>query len=157
MKKIYFLIAIMAVVMFTSSALSTDRFGSRPGSTAAPIALTDNGKSVRLADNRGRYVLLSFWQSSYRLVFTLPGTPGKQGHRLIFVDEDTDIAAEAGAMAPQCRAFTRSALGIFGKHNVDFPRYEPHDDPLGLDDVLRLIINELGTYSRMCTQTDRRI
>ena len=118
---------------------------------------TRGGAMVQLTLSRGAAGRARIKDGSYRLVFTLPGTPGKQGHRLIFVDEDTDIAAEAGAMAPQCRAFTRSALGIFGKHNVDFPRYEPHDDPLGLDDVLRLIINELGTYSRMCTQTDRRI
>ena len=59
----------------------------------------------------------------YRLVFTLPGQTGKRAHRLIFVDENTDISAAAGQWAGQCRAFTVSALTVFNRDNTAFPRY----------------------------------
>lgn len=59
----------------------------------------------------------------YRLVFTLPGQPGRRADRLIFVDPDTDIAARTGAMAGPCRAFVSNAVRTFDRHNTNVPRH----------------------------------
>lgn len=63
--------------------------------------------------------------ADYRLVFSVPGRPGSQPYRLVFIDEDTDISSAVGSMAPQCRAFAASALRLFDNSNTSFPRY-PH-------------------------------
>ena len=59
----------------------------------------------------------------YRLVFTIPGQPGRRSDRLIFVDPDTDIAASAGGMAGQCRAFVSNATRTFDRHNTNVSRH----------------------------------
>ena len=59
----------------------------------------------------------------YRLVFTIPGQPGRRSDRLIFVDPDTDIAASAGGMAGQCRAFVANATRTFDRHNTNVSRH----------------------------------
>ena len=59
----------------------------------------------------------------YRLVYTLPGQPGRRADRLIFVDPDTDIAARTGAMAGPCRAFVSNAVRTFDRHNTNVPRH----------------------------------
>lgn len=59
----------------------------------------------------------------YRLVFTIPGQPGRRSDRLIFVDPDTDIAASAGGMSGQCRAFVANATRTFDRHNTNVSRH----------------------------------
>ena len=59
----------------------------------------------------------------YRLVFTIPGQPGRRSDRLIFVDPDTDIEASAGGMAGQCRAFVSNATRTFDRHNTNVSRH----------------------------------
>ena len=59
----------------------------------------------------------------YRLVFTIPGQPGRRSDRLIFVDPDTDIAASAGGMSGQCRAFVSNATRTFDRHNTNVSRH----------------------------------
>lgn len=59
----------------------------------------------------------------YRLVFTIPGQPGRRSDRLIFVDPDTDIAASAGGMSDQCRAFVANATRTFDRHNTNVSRH----------------------------------
>lgn len=60
---------------------------------------------------------------SYRLVYTLPGQPGKRTDKLIFVDTDTDITTRAGDMAPRCRAFVTNAVRTFDRHNTNVKRF----------------------------------
>ena len=59
----------------------------------------------------------------YRLVFTIPGQPGRRSDRLIFVDPDTDIAASAGGMSGQCRAFVANATRTLDRHNTNVSRH----------------------------------
>ena len=59
----------------------------------------------------------------YRLVFTIPGQPGRRSDRLIFVDPDTDIAASAGGMSGQCRAFVANATRTFDRYNTNVSRH----------------------------------
>lgn len=59
----------------------------------------------------------------YRLIFTIPGQPGRRSDRLIFVDPDTDIAASAGGMSGQCRAFVANATRTFDRHNTNVSRH----------------------------------
>lgn len=110
---------------------------------------TRGGAVVKLTLYRDQEGKAKIKDSCYRLVFTLAGTAGKQGHRLIYVDPDTDIASEAGAMAHQCTAFVKSAVAIFDKHNVNFDRYEPGNEIPYLREMMRTIFDEINSYQRI--------
>lgn len=84
---------------------------------------TRGGAVVRLHLSRDERGEARIDDAQYRLVFTLPGQPGKRADRLIFVDENTDISAAAGERAAQCRAFVTNAVRAFDKHNRDVPRW----------------------------------
>lgn len=53
----------------------------------------------------------------YRLLFTVPGTIGKNNYRVIDADSCCDIRWKQ-----HCDAFVNSALAIFSRHNVNVPR-----------------------------------
>lgn len=53
---------------------------------------------------------------SYRLVFIIPGTPGKTNYRVLPAEN------VSGTWLGHCKAFTTAARSIFSRHNINVPR-----------------------------------
>lgn len=89
---------------------------------------------MRTTDTRGAAMLRTYLSrdkqgkarvdsAEYRLIYTVPGTSPQNNYRLVFIDENTDIAAATGARAASCRAFVTNATRIFNTHNIEVPRH----------------------------------
>jgi thiol-disulfide isomerase/thioredoxin len=63
MKKTFWIIAFLSVLLTTTSGFNDSRFGVMPGNIAPKIELQNGFSTVELSHCRGKYVLLSFWSS----------------------------------------------------------------------------------------------
>lgn len=102
------------VVYSLGNFISSMRTTDTRGGALAKVKLS------RDADGRARVA-----DATYRMVYTIPGIPGKRNHHLIFIDPETDFRSAAGALAPNAKTFNTNALRIFDKYNKDVPRYQP--------------------------------
>lgn len=84
---------------------------------------TRGGAMVKVRLTRDAHGRARMADAEYRLVFTIPGSPGKRNNHLIFLDPETDVDRAAGSMTVQAKAFLHNALNIFDKYNTDVPRY----------------------------------
>lgn len=64
MKKFLFVIALLVVLVAGTSAYNEERFDTVPGDTAPLFEVSDNGRSISLGELRGRYALITFWDST---------------------------------------------------------------------------------------------
>ena len=80
------------------------------------------GAMVKVNISRDAQCQAKVDDAEYRLVFTIPGENGRRSHRLITVDSESDYA-RAGSLSSNCRAFTESAMKLFGEHNRNVPRH----------------------------------
>lgn len=87
---------------------------------------TRGGAVVKITlgrDSTGRAVVKD---AVYRLVYVQSGTTGRRPHRVHFIDSGSNLDSLLGTpYAAQARAFASNALRTFGRHNVDFNRYNP--------------------------------
>lgn len=102
MKKIAYLIATFAVLLFTSSGFNEDIFNPVTGNPAAPLNLENSTGTLSLDDYKGEYVLLSFWRSddgasraecnrAKAIANAAAGTEVPVKHIGINMDEDADL------------------------------------------------------------------
>lgn len=64
MRKTLFTIALMAMMLFSTSALNKHRAGLEIGETAPELILSQADNDIKLSQLRGDYVLLTFWSSA---------------------------------------------------------------------------------------------
>lgn len=64
MKKFLFVIAFLVVLVAGTSAYNEERFDTVRGDDAPLFEVSDNGRNIALGDLRGRYALITFWESS---------------------------------------------------------------------------------------------
>ncbi len=64
MKKTIFTIALMAMMLFVTSGLSSQEKALTPGTLAPELNLSSDTQSSKLSLLRGEFVLLSFWSST---------------------------------------------------------------------------------------------
>lgn len=64
MKKILFVIAFLVVLVVGTSGYNEERFDTDRGNEAPLFEVSDNGRSIALGELRGRYALITFWESS---------------------------------------------------------------------------------------------
>lgn len=58
------IIALMAVMVFSTSGFNEQRFGTRAGDMAPMLTLSNQSTTTTLSAERGKYVLLTFWSSN---------------------------------------------------------------------------------------------
>ena len=58
------IIALMAVMVFSTSGFNEQRFGTQVGDLAPMLNLSNAEKTTTLSADRGNYVLLTFWSSA---------------------------------------------------------------------------------------------
>lgn len=80
---------------------------------------TRGGAMVKVKLYRDDKGIARIKDAAYRLVFTIPGIPGKTNYRLLPVEK---VPAMAPAWKSRCADFTNSAEAIFRRHNTHVPR-----------------------------------
>lgn len=64
MKKTLLSIALMAMLLFATSAYNRDAIGTRVGDSVPALAVANEQAAVDLNQMRGEYVLVTFWSSA---------------------------------------------------------------------------------------------
>ena len=85
---------------------------------------TRGGAVVKVTLSRDDNGAAQFEAAEYRLVYTVPGTSSSNNYRIIYVDDESDIAPLPSSVRSQCSAFVANATRIFDKHNREVPRHD---------------------------------
>lgn len=64
MKNLLFICAVLVILLSGTSGYNEERFDTMPGDEAPLFEVTENDRTVSLSDFRGRYTLITFWNSS---------------------------------------------------------------------------------------------
>lgn len=83
---------------------------------------SQGGMMVRVnlcRDEQGKAIIDN---ADYRLIFTLHPQDKSENYKVIPIDKDTNIDAEAGVMSMKCHSFTSTALNLLNKYNIGVTR-----------------------------------
>lgn len=64
MKNFFFIVAILTVLFTGTSGMNEERFDTQPGAMAPIFEVANSANTVSLSDLRGRYTLVTFWNST---------------------------------------------------------------------------------------------